>query len=83
MEVVMLSPDSKFFEGQAQSVQLTGLDGSFEILPNHAPLIASLAEGEIVLTNDKGRPLRFFAQSGFVECLNNKISLLLQGAKSL
>jgi len=47
MQLNILTPEQKLFSGEADSVQLSGMDGVFEILNNHAPLIASLKEGSV------------------------------------
>lgn len=54
MQVEIITPESEIFKGEADAVQLPGLDGSFQVLNNHAPIISALAEGsvKINLTND-------------------------------
>ena len=47
MTVEILTPEKKFFSGEAESILMPGADGKFEILKDHAPLISSLKEGEI------------------------------------
>jgi len=42
MELEIVTPDKTIFKGEADLVQLPGIDGSFEILSNHAPLISVL-----------------------------------------
>jgi F-type H+-transporting ATPase subunit epsilon len=83
MELIMLSPDSKLYEGKVLSVQLPGTEGGFELLDGHAPLIASLAKGQLSFKTDGNQVVRYLIDSGFVECLNNKVSLLLQGVQKV
>jgi F-type H+-transporting ATPase subunit epsilon len=54
MQLEIITPDKKIFKGEIDAVQLPGLDGSFQILKNHAPIISALAKGtvKIDLTND-------------------------------
>ena len=50
MKVDIITPDTTLFSGdQVQLVQLPGIDGSFEILNDHAPLISILKSGTIKL----------------------------------
>jgi len=53
MQVEIITPETVLFKGEAEAVQLPGLDGSFQILNNHAPIISGLKEGavKIDLTN--------------------------------
>ncbi len=53
MQVEIITPETVLYKGEAEAVQLPGLDGSFQILNNHAPIISGLKEGsvKIDLTN--------------------------------
>lgn len=46
-------PKSILFEGPSQSVLLPGLDGEFEVLDFHKPIISRLKEGLITVDNQK------------------------------
>jgi F-type H+-transporting ATPase subunit epsilon len=47
MLLEIITPESKVLSGVAEAVQFPGLDGSFQVLNNHAPIISSLAAGEV------------------------------------
>lgn len=47
MNLTIITPEERIFEGEADLVQLPGSDGLFEILKNHAPMIASLGKGKV------------------------------------
>lgn len=47
MILEVITPESKIFSGDITAVQLPGIDGSFQILNNHAPIISALKEGKI------------------------------------
>ncbi len=49
MQVEIITPEMKIFEGEAEAVQFPGLDGSFQVLSNHAPIISALVKGEVKL----------------------------------
>ncbi len=77
MNLTIITPDKQIFDGEADLVQLPGSDGSFEILNNHAPMIASLQKGKIKVGN--GSDLQYFEiNGGVVEVLNNKILVLAE-----
>ena len=42
MLLEILTPDKKLFSGDVFGVQLPGIDGLFEILNKHAPLVSAL-----------------------------------------
>lgn len=47
MQLEIMTPESKIFSGEASAVQFPGLDGSFQVLNGHAPIISALAEGDV------------------------------------
>lgn len=47
MLLEIITPESKILSGVADAVQFPGLDGSFQVLNNHAPIISSLSAGEV------------------------------------
>lgn len=76
MHLDIITPDITLYTGEVTLVQLPGKDGSFEILNQHAPLIAVLKAGEIrILDKDKKEHL-FPVKGGVVEVNANKILIL-------
>ncbi len=77
MNVEIITPDKTIYKGEAELVQLPGIDGSFEILENHAPLISALDKGKIKVK--KGGSEDFYEiNGGVIEVLNNKVLILAQ-----
>jgi len=75
MHIDLITPDKTAFNGEAVSVTLPGIDGYFEILDNHAPLVGALKAGNVRIKT-KSEDLNIGIQGGVVEVLNNKVSLL-------
>ena len=81
MTLEILTPEKKLFSGDVFGVQMPGISGSFEVLDKHAPLVSALKAGRIKVLRDKQTPSAFYdIQSGFVEVLNNKVTVLVEGA---
>lgn len=87
MNLEILTPEKKLYSGEVYGVQMPGISGSFEVLEKHAPLVSALKAGRVKVIKDKsslsGGQNHFTyydIQSGFVEVLNNKITLLVEGA---
>ncbi len=78
MYLKVFSPDKFIYEGNVVLVQLPGTMGSFEILHNHAPIIALIDKGKLKII-DEGRN-KFFLEvnPGIVEVNNNMITLLTE-----
>jgi F-type H+-transporting ATPase subunit epsilon len=80
MKLEILTPEQKIFSGDVYGVQLPGISGLFEVLDKHAPLVSALQSGTLKILNDKTRTTSYKIQSGFVEVLNNRATVLVEGA---
>lgn len=80
MQLDILTPEQKIYSGEVYGVQLPGVEGSFEILENHAAMVAALGEGKMKILKDKTNTELYMIKGGFVEVLNNKATVLLEGA---
>ena len=49
MELNVITPTNKIFDGEVVSVSLPGQDGIFQVLNNHSSIISSLITGEIIV----------------------------------
>ena len=80
MKVEVITPDSVLFIGDNVAlVQLPGIDGSFEVLTNHAPLISVLRSGKIKIINKDEKEGHFIdIKGGVIEVLNNKVLILAE-----
>jgi F-type H+-transporting ATPase subunit epsilon len=92
MLLEILSPEVSLFKGEITSVSLPGLDGNFQILNNHAPIVSLLQKGTVRIT----APILEFSKeveamftkvdeqnytlpisSGTIEMKNNKVIVLV------
>lgn len=84
MTLEILTPERKLFSGEVYGVQMPGISGSFEVLDKHAPLVSALKAGRVKVLRDKqNHTTSFDIQGGFVEVLNNKATVLVEGAKEV
>jgi F-type H+-transporting ATPase subunit epsilon len=79
MHLTILTPEKEIFEGEVTSVKVPGISGQFEILKNHAPIVAALGEGQVRVLDTKGNKQVYTIKKGFVEVLRNEVSVLVQG----
>lgn len=81
MKIEILTPEKKLFSGDAYGIQLPGISGSFEVLDKHAPMVSALGTGVVKILLDKtGKTSSYTINSGFIEVLNNQVSVLVEGA---
>ncbi len=78
MNLVVLTPEKEIFKGEVSAVKVPGTGGQFEILSNHAPIVAALEKGEVRVTESSGSKITFNILKGFVEVIKNDVALLVQ-----
>ena len=83
MTLEILTPEKKIFSGDVHGVQLPGISGSFEVLDKHASIVSALKAGKLKILKDKTATISYTIQSGFVEVLNNKATVLVEGAEEI
>jgi len=76
MNLQIITPEKKLFEGEVKLVQVPGSSGSFEVLKNHAPIISTLTSGTIKIITDKDKKETVQISSGIIEVKTNKITIL-------
>ncbi len=78
MQLVALTPEKELYNGDIKSVKVPAVGGQFEILNGHAPIVAALAAGEVRILDSDDNRVVFNIEKGFVEVINNEVSLLIQ-----
>ena len=91
MILEIVSPEAKLFSGEITSLYLPGVDGDFQILNNHAPIVSLLKKGTVkiaapsfTLSKEAGAKLTkvndqlytLAVESGTIEMKDNKVILL-------
>ena len=78
MRLEIITPTSTLFAGDVALVQLPGIDGLYEILKSHAPLVSALKEGRVKVEDEQGQPQFFDIRGGVVEVSHDKVLLLAE-----
>ncbi len=79
--VEIVSPTGRIFRGEASGVRAPGVEGSFEVLRDHAPMIAAFEIGPLRVTDPSGDQFVFATSGGFLEVLNNTVTILAESAE--
>ncbi|MBV19944.1 MAG: ATP synthase F1 subunit epsilon [Cytophagia bacterium] len=77
MFLEILSAEEKIFSGDVDSVILPGVNGQFQVLNNHAPIVSSLSNGKIIYS-EKSKKNSLDIKGGIVEVLDNKVNALIE-----
>ena len=76
MNLTIICPDREIFKGTAELVQFPGTEGSFEVLPGHARMIVTIAEGDIRIVKNQQETLKVSVKGGVVEIRDDNILVL-------
>ncbi|MEY2971640.1 MAG: ATP synthase F1 subunit epsilon [Schleiferiaceae bacterium] len=75
LHVDIISPERNLYSGTANAVQLPGTEGLFQILTDHAPLMAALTAGRVKIDGAKGSEFVEIS-GGVVEVSGNNVTVL-------
>ena len=78
MKVNIITPEETLFSGELYLVKVPGIDGSFEIMNNHAPLLSILGKGEIKLVDDNKNETKISINGGVIEVSDNNVKILAE-----
>lgn len=78
MKLEIITPDKKLFDGNVKSAVFPGSEGSFGVMNNHAPMIATLKEGKVELIEENNNRIEFAVKGGVVEVLKNNVIVLAE-----
>lgn len=77
-EIDIVTPQKLYFSGEVVSVTAPGQDGLFQVMKNHAPLLAALSSGKVKLAMADKSEKTFTISDGFFEVSANKSILLTE-----
>ena len=73
MKVEIITPEASLFNGEVQKVTVPSMQGHFTMLEHHAPIVAILEAGKVMLTDMNDEQHEFAIQGGFCEQHDNEI----------
>jgi len=90
MFLEIVTPEASIFQGNVESVTVPGVNGEFQMLNHHAPIVSLLQEGKVKIKGDftinetfqdkfvkEGSSHILLINSGTVELNDNKIIILV------
>jgi len=77
MTLKIISAEQIEFEGTVDSVTLPGVMGAFQVLKNHAALIAALKAGTMTYHVDGGETVERAIHGGVADIKDNVVSVCL------
>lgn len=78
----VVTPDRTIIDRKVKGVSFQGVDGSYGILPGHAPLMTAISSaGTVRITELDGSQLELFASDGFAQVQNNVLTLVCEAGE--
>ncbi len=78
----VVTPDRTVVDRPVASVTFRGIDGSYGILPHHAPLLTGIARSGTVEINEvDGKHSSMFASDGFAQMQGNVLTLVCEAGE--
>lgn len=79
--LMVLTPERSFYDGPAVYVGMNSIAGTIGVLADHAPMVSSLAVGELVIKLEDGTTLYAFHSEGFIEVRSDGVFILSQACE--
>ena len=77
-DITITTSEKTLYHGRVSSVVVPSTLGYMGVLADHAPLIATLAEGRIALKEDSDEQKIFESKAGgVIEVMKNNVTILL------
>lgn len=80
LDVQVVASDHAVWSGAANSVRGRTVEGDVGILPGHTPVLALLAEGELVIDPVEGAPVTAHVAGGFFSVDSDKVTIVADDA---
>lgn len=76
----VITPERRFYDGEASMVELTTTEGDIGVYRNHIPLTAIVAPG-VLKIHEEGGVKEAALMSGFIEILPERITIMAEVAE--
>jgi F-type H+-transporting ATPase subunit epsilon len=77
MKLEIITPEMSVFDGEVDTVILPGKNGQFQLLKDHAPMVSTLAKGELIY-EVAGKKESMIVDGGVIEVSKNKVLVLAE-----
>jgi F-type H+-transporting ATPase subunit epsilon len=79
--VDVVSPEATVWSGDATIVVARTPEGEFGVMADHEPMMGALATGPVEIESATGERVRIGVHGGFIQVLNNQVTLITDRAE--
>ena len=80
LNLEIVTAERVVYSDEVELIVAPGIEGEMALLPSHAPLMTMLQPGEL-LVRKGGEDNSIFVSGGFVELMNDKVTILADSAE--
>jgi len=80
-QVDVVSPEATVWSGLATLIVAKTPDGELGIMANHEPMMGALVTGPVTIEAEDGTRTTIGVHGGFIQVLNNKVTLITDRAQ--
>ena len=80
MQLKIITPEKEFYNGEAEFVEFTTVEGAIGVYPRHVPTTVVIAPGVLKIHNKK-QVREAALHSGFAEILGDRITILAEAVE--
>lgn len=80
-QVDVVSPEATVWSGMATIVIARTPEGELGIMADHEPLMGTLSTGAVEIEEESGRRTTIGVHGGFIQVLNNQVTLITDRAR--
>ena len=77
----VVTPQKTIIDRKVRSVAFMGIDGSYGVLPGHAPLLTATKPGIVTIEETDGTKDEMLITDGFAEVRHNVLSLICEAGE--
>jgi F-type H+-transporting ATPase subunit epsilon len=80
LKVEIVTPEKKVFSDEVEKIRIPGMEGEFQMIASHTPLVTIITPGELTLTKKDGAEESLAIGEGFIETTLGNVSIVVDVA---
>jgi F-type H+-transporting ATPase subunit epsilon len=81
-KLMIYTPERTFFEGEAEALTVTTVDGQFTFLAGHVPIVMPVVIGPLTVKTAQGETMEVFSSEGFLEVDHEGVQVFVQACET-
>ncbi|MCE2438114.1 MAG: F0F1 ATP synthase subunit epsilon [Candidatus Latescibacteria bacterium] len=80
-QLEIVTPEKTVYSGEVERLRAPGTEGGFGVLAGHHPMLAALAIGQMVFSEQEQGPQSVAISGGFAEVQRDRVTVLAETAE--